>query len=86
MHAFHNLILDFIMIHMSPPNRDIGILQGLFRQAMLRFIQGCCFYLKLVFGKKLGQLTMNSLWVHFLNGFFGLFMTIFIPYGDLNHE
>ena len=80
---FRQFVLDLIVVLVSPPHKDIGIVENLIRQTLFRIIQANGSDLKgRIFGQKLRNCSVDAVGVYGLDFFHIALMTEFVPDGN----
>ncbi len=86
LNAVDDLVLDFAMRHVPPPEKNIGLIQ--------KFLAEPVFFILVkpriadvessVFEKRLADRDMDSLRICLFAGFMLKFMAVLVPYGDID--
>lgn len=93
-HAAQNVILNLIyncvgyliVSHMTPPDQNVGVVQNIVGQTVLRIIQTCqAAFDVIVFAQELGNCCMQAVRINGCNLFGGFFMAELIPYSYSDH-
>lgn len=93
-HAAQNVILNLIyncvgyliVSHMTPPDQNVGVVQNIIGQTVLRIIQTCqAAFDVIIFAQELGNCCMQAVRINGCNLFGGFFMAELISYSYSDH-
>ena len=83
--ACGNLIGDEVMRHVSPPKQDVGVAQDLFGQTAFGIVERDGSNRYLVRAQKIGDSTVDAVWVDRADRFHLFFVFEFVKYRDFDH-
>ena len=86
LNAINDLIPDFAMRHVPPPEKNIGLVQKFLAEPMFRILvkPRIVDVESSVFEESLADRDMDSLRICLFAGFVLKFMAVLVPYGDID--